>query len=225
MKNYININIGCGDRLTKGYLNFDNSFSVKLSKLPLIFASFAYSIKLIAVQHYDFIKFLKKNNVIYCDARYRIPLSNESVDNIYCSHTLEHFTFNDADLVLKEFYRVLKPGGGIRIIVPNLRLKIEDYHQSKDGDDFFFKLGLKHESHINFGKIKTFFRRLVADGVGHKHMYDENSLKKKLSKNLFQECVILKPGVTVLKNLGDLDLYERSDAVSKSLYIEAKKIV
>lgn len=84
-------------------------------------------------------------------------------------------------------------------------------------------MGLKHEGHINFGKIKNFFRGLLANGVGHKQMYDESSLIKILSKNLFQECVILKPGETVLENLGDLDLYERSDPESKSLYIEAKK--
>ena len=33
----ININIGCGNRVTKGYINFDNSFSVRLKIFPLFF--------------------------------------------------------------------------------------------------------------------------------------------------------------------------------------------
>jgi len=224
MKNYTNINIGCGDRLTKGYLNFDSSLSVRLSKLPYFIIELIYLLKIIAVQHYNYIKFLKKNLVLYCDARVKIPLSNESVDNIYCSHTFEHFNFEEADLVLKEFMRVLKPGGGVRIVVPNLRLKIEDYIKNKDADDFFLNLGFLHFQHINFGKIRIFLREVLTHGHGHKHMYDENSLKKKILNNFFKDCIILKPGETTLKNLGDLDLKERSEPENMSLYIEAKKI-
>ena len=54
-------------------------------------------------------------------------------------------------------------------------------------------------------------------------MYDENSLKKKLIENKFKDIIIVQPGETVLKNLGELDLFERSDTESKSLYIEARK--
>ena len=56
----ININIGCGKRLVEGYINFDNSFSVKLSRLPSFFIKMMYLFKILAFQHYDFIKFLKK---------------------------------------------------------------------------------------------------------------------------------------------------------------------
>ena len=66
-------------------------------------------------------------------------------------------------------------------------------------------------------------RNLLSDSVGHKHMYDENSLKKKLIENKFKDIIIVQPGETVLKNLGELDLFERSDTESKSLYIEARK--
>lgn len=42
-------------------------------------------------------------------------------DAVFCSHTLEHlFTFEVA-LALKEFRRVLKPGGVVRIHVPDLQ--------------------------------------------------------------------------------------------------------
>lgn len=219
----VNINIGCGTRLVKGYINFDNSFSVKLSKIPSLFIKMMYLFKLLAPQHYDFIKFLKKNSVKFCDARYRIPLNNETVENVYSSHTLEHLRYHDADMFLKECHRVLKNGGGIRLVVPNLRLKIEDYKISKDADDFFFNLGIFHDSHIKLGKIKNYIRNLLSDSVGHKHMYDENSLKKKLIKNKFKNVTIVQPGSTVLKNLGELDLFERSNIESRSLYIEACK--
>ena len=221
--NLINVNIGCGSRLVKGYVNFDNSFSIKLSKLPLFFIGALYTLKILSIQHYDYIKFLKKNTVNFCDARVRIPLNTETVDNIYSSHTFEHLRYHDGDMFLEECYRTLKIGGGIRLIVPNLRLKIEDYNKLKDADDFFLKLGLFHESHAKSSKFKEYIRNLLSDGIGHKHMYDEDSIKKKLIKNRFKNVTIVKAGETVLKNLGELNLYERNDIESKSLYVEAYK--
>lgn len=42
-----------------------------------------------------------------------------SVDEIRASHILEHFAFEEVPKVLTEWVRVLKPGGRIRIAVPN----------------------------------------------------------------------------------------------------------
>lgn len=45
------------------------------------------------------------------------PFENNSIDKIYCSHTLEHL--DDFFKVLDEFYRILKNNGEIKIIVPH----------------------------------------------------------------------------------------------------------
>lgn len=50
--------------------------------------------------------------------------ADNSVDCIYASHVLEHFYYginNELLTVLREWYRVLKPGGQIMISVPDLR--------------------------------------------------------------------------------------------------------
>tara|TARA_Y100000031_G_C8180123_1_gene366037 strand:+ start:779 stop:1201 length:423 start_codon:yes stop_codon:yes gene_type:complete len=39
-----------------------------------------------------------------------LPFKNESVDQIYCSHLLEHFTPEQAKTFFSEIYRVLKKG-------------------------------------------------------------------------------------------------------------------
>lgn len=41
-------------------------------------------------------------------------------DAIYGSHVLEHFTSGDVKKVVSECYRVLKPGGFVVMVVPNL---------------------------------------------------------------------------------------------------------
>jgi len=60
------------------------------------------------------------NPAVVCDLR-RIPVPDETFDIVYSSHTLEHFSFNDSGRLLKEWVRILKTGGELRIAVPNLK--------------------------------------------------------------------------------------------------------
>ncbi|MEX3010166.1 methyltransferase domain-containing protein [Hoeflea sp. TYP-13] len=47
-----------------------------------------------------------------------LPYEDSSVDLIYSSHTLEHLSIDGFFHVMKEAYRVLKPGGQSNIVVP-----------------------------------------------------------------------------------------------------------
>lgn len=51
--------------------------------------------------------------------------SDNSVDEIRASHVLEHFSYADVQKVLNEWVRVLKPGGRIRIAVPDMYKAIQ----------------------------------------------------------------------------------------------------
>lgn len=57
---------------------------------------------------------------VVCDVRW-LPVPNETFDIVFSSHTLEHFGWTGVDKVLKEWSRVLKVGGELRLVVPNLR--------------------------------------------------------------------------------------------------------
>jgi SAM-dependent methyltransferase len=57
---------------------------------------------------------------VVCDVR-RIPVPDETFDIVHSSHTLEHFGWPHVDKVLKEWGRILKVGGELRLAVPNLR--------------------------------------------------------------------------------------------------------
>lgn len=54
------------------------------------------------------------------DARDLSKYTDDTVDEIRASHILEHFTFKDALAVLEEFNRILKPGGKLRLAVPDI---------------------------------------------------------------------------------------------------------
>lgn len=62
----------------------------------------------------------KNSEVLRCNLKNGIPFINDSVDVIYHSHVLEHFSKKDAANFIKECHRVLKKGGILRISVPDL---------------------------------------------------------------------------------------------------------
>lgn len=57
--------------------------------------------------------------VVYADVR-NIPLDSSSVDGVYCSHLIEHFSPEDVHKILMEIDRVLMSGGIIVLSTPVL---------------------------------------------------------------------------------------------------------
>jgi len=56
-----------------------------------------------------------------------IPFSDNCFDLVYHSHVLEHFAKEDGRRMLAECFRVLKPGGILRIAVPDLEIIARNY--------------------------------------------------------------------------------------------------
>jgi SAM-dependent methyltransferase len=55
----------------------------------------------------------------------QLPYADNSVDEIYACHVLEHFPVEETVNVLTEWRRVLKPGGRIKVAVPDFDKLIE----------------------------------------------------------------------------------------------------
>lgn len=76
--------------------------------------------------------------VMACNLLKGIPFSDNEFDIVYSSHVLEHFPKNEANNFIKECYRVLKPDGILRIVVPDLeriaKLYIEKLEKAYSGD-------------------------------------------------------------------------------------------
>lgn len=58
-----------------------------------------------------------------------LPYESGTVDEIYASHILEHFGQREVEDVLREWHRVLKVGGIIRVAVPNFAWICQAYQQ------------------------------------------------------------------------------------------------
>jgi predicted SAM-dependent methyltransferase len=59
-------------------------------------------------------------NVVANDLKKGIPFADNSFDVVYHSHVLEHFPKVEALTFIRECYRVLRPQGILRVVVPDL---------------------------------------------------------------------------------------------------------
>lgn len=99
-----------------------------------------------------------------------------SVDLIYCSHVLEHIRRGDESVVLREWHRVLRAGGLLRISVPDFDSMVTWHKQTGKLDDI---MGLlygrqNHEYNIHyqvfdFGRLSQL---LLWAGFGEIRRYD-----------------------------------------------------
>jgi predicted SAM-dependent methyltransferase len=76
-----------------------------------------------------------ENDIYSWDLKKGIPLMDDCCDAIYASHVIEHFDREGAKRFLSECFRLLKPGGILRIVVPDLEGVARSYLQCLDDVD------------------------------------------------------------------------------------------
>lgn len=94
----LKLNLGCGDKILPGYTNVDVASS-RRGQAP----------------------------DVLCDLRSLGPFKDNSADEILSVHVVEHFWRWEVDAVLREWVRVLRPGGLMVLECPNLRAACEAF--------------------------------------------------------------------------------------------------
>jgi predicted SAM-dependent methyltransferase len=72
-----------------------------------------------------------------CDIRKGLPLESGSIDYAVSVHGLPELAYPEVVPALSELRRVLKPGGALRLVLPDLRKGIQAYVH---GDDDYFQV-------------------------------------------------------------------------------------
>lgn len=67
---------------------------------------------------------------LICNAEH-LAFSDESFDLVYACHVLEHFSFRRLPGVLLEWRRVIRPGGRLRLSVPDFDQLVSIYQNTK----------------------------------------------------------------------------------------------
>ena len=171
----LKINIASGVYVLPGYINYDNSINLLLVPLRGVLRYVLSRPRVKGIE--SFYEAKKKADLFYRDCTKPLNFPDNSVDEIYCSHFLEHVYRSEAVSIVKDFYRVLKKGGKLVIIVPDLEEYISQYLKADDehkrADQFIEKTLLTHSARPSCKEVIKHFLRL---GPNHKWLYDAGSM-------------------------------------------------
>jgi predicted SAM-dependent methyltransferase len=217
----LKVNLGCGTKALPDWINIDITLNIPFSKIPFL-KRVLFKLRLIPEEAY---RMRWPRGTVWHDIRRGLPFDDNTVDYIYSAHFLEHMKKAEAVKVLIECHRVLKKGGLIRIVVPDLEILAQRYNE-RDTKFFesnnFLNPAEKEKIADAFLKSLNFFprerwQRMYA-GQYHLWMYDFDSLYCMLGDCGFKQIEKKNPSESQMPDIKKLD--ERSDY---NLCLEARK--
>lgn len=206
---------------------FGYKFSRKLKNLPKDNCYLNIGSGSAVIKDFINIDFFGVPGIDYAaDLRKPLLIPDSSVDGIFCEHTIEHLTYEQVQALLKECNRVLKVGGVIRIILPDLSKFIEAYQtdNSRWFDDWESLMFTNSNDHSRSQRrLSTPIEAIsfVTQEYGHLSCWDQQTIQLYLKRANFVkiEEKSFKNG-SVVGLLADLDAEDRKFV---SLYVEASK--
>jgi predicted SAM-dependent methyltransferase len=162
----------------------------------------------------------------FWDCRRDLPFADNAVTSIFAEHVFEHFEVaTDAQQFLRECLRCLRPGGVVRIVVPDAGAYLSSYQgpwepltkirplEKVDGGWKDRWMPAVYQTQMQL--INAVFRQ----DWQHKYAYDEETLTHVLRQAGFSQVISQRFGVSV-----DRDLAKDQPArESESLYADAIK--
>lgn len=155
-----------------------------------------------------------------------LPIAGGVVRKVFCSHVIEHLSDDSGRFLVHELYRVMKPGGVLRIVCPDSDKLFEAYHQNNT--DFF----RSNEITLSGEKIG---RRLVNAFASYDKgeysggpVVDETEVKEKISclskEDFIRWCVSMIPkDASYIAHVNGYDFEKMKEVLESSGFNEIKK--
>lgn len=174
------LHLGCGLNAPEDWLNVDGSAQVWFAQHPrlkrLLVSMRVYPASQAAIPW--------PANVLRLDLRKPLPFSTGRFEAVYSSHTFEHLYRAQAEALALECFRVLKPGGVCRLVLPDLQAAARRYLARLEGGDTaeagnqLMEELLVHPASPPAGLLGWYHR--VLGFHQHKWMYDAAGLRRLL---------------------------------------------
>jgi predicted SAM-dependent methyltransferase len=134
-----------------------------------------------------------KLNIIHIDATRKFPIESDTIDYVFNEHMIEHIPYIDAVYMLGEIYRILKPGGILRVATPDINFVFNLMNERKsDVEERYVEWAVgeftpyAHSSSKSLFVVNNFFYNF-----GHRFIYDKTLLER----------ILLDVGFRVVKEM------------------------
>jgi predicted SAM-dependent methyltransferase len=175
----------------------------------------------------DVADYKRSGDVVYLDARKRFPLPDATFDAVFSEHMIEHLTYEEGLHCLRESYRILRPGGRVRIATPSAR-KLARLYDEELSD--LQRRYLRWSADVFVGhadmKLPGFILNNMFHNFGHRFVYDDETLRHALEIAGFREVTEWPVGESGDPALTNLERHMRSVAefnAYETLVLEARR--
>ncbi len=153
------------------------------------------------------LKYNKEKGIFALDVKKKFPIADNTFDYIFSEHLIEHLDYKEGIVMLKKCYRILKPGGKIRIATPNLKFLVDLYK---------IRIPKKYVMEYINSEVQRFYPNVPANcrdvfviniffrEWGHKFIYDFKTLRaifKDIGFVSIKKCDVGKSTCPYFQNL------------------------
>lgn len=159
---------------------------------------------------------------LFLDATHRFPIKANSVLYIFSEHFLEHVPRHSALALLKESFRVLKPGGILRISTPDAQALAGAYLNHPERARLLNERNRKLGYQYAFYPVDILNTAFRADD--HVCLYDAQTLQQLLNSIGFQDITRCRVGESRYADLSAIEHHDVGSIEDEfTLVIEATK--
>ena len=202
------LQLGAGSNGLSGWLNSE----------AFVPSSFTHSLKI-------------ASDYIFLDVCQPFPFEDNSLDYIFHEHVIEHINYHQGQFMLQECFRVLKPGGRIRIATPDLQVFLGLYgNQASAEQKLFLSEYVRFNSDVWSADLKhvrnnhaVFVLNHNFRAWGHQFIYDYPALSEALERAGFSDTERQSPQESKDDNLCGLEFRKEIVGIFDALVVEAKK--
>lgn len=154
----------------------------------------------------------RRDQILFLDATRPFPFADATFDYVFSEHQIEHVAEAEARLMLGECFRVLRPGGRIRVATPDLAAIVGLYREQLDAAQRHY---LDWVSARIGPTVLPETERAIAinrmfSGHGHQFIYDAPTLAALLRGVGFVEVSCHRPGESNDDALREIESHGRA---------------
>ncbi len=148
--------------------------------------------------------------VIHLDATRRFPFADGTFDRVFSEHQLEHLDHPAGEFMLREVFRVMRPGGRLRVVTPDLARLLGLYggEQSDEGARYVRWITERFLPEAP-RPSPVFVVNCCMRAWGHRFLHDRATLTEALLGAGFVDVEACEPGESRDRELRGIDSHGR----------------
>ena len=181
--------------------------------------------------------FPRNSDILQLDVTVALPFENDTFDYIFSEHVIEHISYPEGAYMLEECFRVLKPGGVLRVGTPDLAFLVNLYREDEAARHSRTQLEQEFLEYFLANEIKdreinapvdfdTYLINKFVRAWGHEFIYDEKSLRHMMKTLGFTEitrCEVMESAHQALCGLENIDRKPPGHIALETIVMESTK--